>query len=378
MATRKQIVVAGALSLSTILSGCSLPYNNTSEQPPVQQQPVIEYLSVGDSFLRANLKIKATVTDVTVTPSRSLKFELYVDKNGNGQGMMGLGDRVYDVIISGDNLYVKVADGNYIRISDVTGRLVRSDAKLSGATDMVSLGFSLSGTTPVGYTSRTNSIVVDTKFAQSSNTFATTAVAESQTMTIPQLAKYIADYNTDISVGVDQKEETPGNDIEISDKTFYVNSPYGVMIDGKVYSIGDTCNPSYYFGEDDVPHGVLYSNIYKQDTRVDFVHYSYLATNGMAMITTLKNYVQRIWSDADWKFLEIEKGMDSKEIGKLLGLKLTKEEQETWTPMAEGLTVIKSAADIYQCELGILKIEIRMVSGKASEIYVEQTLNVRQ
>ena len=373
----KKKAILASIIVTTLLSGCGTIAGNDNVAPQ-PQTPVIEYLSVGDSFLKSNLKIKSTLTDMSVTPSRTIKVELYVDKYGNGQGVIGIASGVYDVIVSGDHLYVKVADNNYVRVSDVTGRLVSSAVNVVGATDMVSLGFRLSGAVPVGYAARNGSLIIETQFGQSTNTFNATPVNTDKVMTLSELSKYIADYNTDISVGVEEKDDGPGNNIESDVKTFYLNSPYGVQIDGRTYSIGDTCNPSTYFGEEERPEGVLYSNTYKQDKRVDFVHISYLATNGRASFTTMSDYVQSIWSNADWNFLDLKNGMTDKDVKYLLGYKLGKSEQETWSPMDEDFVFLRYADNVYYCELGILKIEIRMASGFAKEIYVEQALNFKK
>lgn len=372
----KRKVATVALAVCMLLPGCG--FNETPATPPEQQQPVVEYLSVGDSFLRSNLKIKATLTDLSVTPNKKVKVELYVDKNGNGQGVIGVGSGVYDVLVSGDHIYVKVADNNYVRISDVTGRLISSTVNVAGANDMLSLGFKLSGDVPVGYAARNGSLLIESQFGQSTNMFSPTAVNTDKAMTVSELTRYIADYNTDISVGVEKEDEGPGNDIDSDVKTFYVNSPYGVVIDGIVYSIGDTCNPSTYFAGGERPEGVLYSNTYKQDTRVDFVHISYLATNGRASFTTMSDYVQRIWSDADWGFLDLKSGMSEKQVKYLLGYKLSKADAESWVAMDEELVVTRFANNTYYCELGILQIEVRMEDGFAEEIHVEQALNFRK
>ena len=372
----KRKVVTVALAVCMLLPGCG--FNETPATPTEQQQPVIEYLSVGDSFLRSNLKIKATLTDLSVTPNKKVKVELYVDKNGNGQGVIGVGSGVYDVLVSGDHIYVKVADNNYVRISDVTGRLISSTVNVVGTNDMLSLGFKLSGDVPVGYAARNGSLLIESQFGQSTNMFSPTAVNTDKAMTVSELTRYIADYNTDISVGVEKEDEGPGNDIDSDVKTFYVNSPYGVVIDGIVYSIGDTCNPSTYFAGGERPEGVLYSNTYKQDTRVDFVHISYLATNGRASFTTMSDYVQRIWSDADWGFLDLKSGMSEKQVKYLLGYKLSKADAEGWVAMDEELVVTRFANNTYYCELGILQIEVRMEDGFAEEIHVEQALNFRK
>lgn len=325
--------------------------------------------ALGDVFLTSNLKIKSIVTDYSVSPQREITVELYVDSEGNGEGMLGFGDVVCDVYVVKDVLYIVVDKDIVISVNDITGRLTASADDLAGKEDLTTVGFRVAGGVPIEYNAKLGNLNVTTNFAQSTNTFTATSLATDNVMDFASAIKYIVEYHDDKASTV----ETPDDGKEV--QSFYLQSKYGVTIDGGLYSVGDTCNPSTYFAGR-MPEGILTSTKYKQDEKVDFLHVSYITDTGRSSIITTSNYVQAIESSAQFSWLGLEQGMDPKELKLLLGYKLSKKEAEGWEPIDPDLTVNDFKKNTYYCTLGVLNIELRCSTNAGLEsIYLERPLD---
>lgn len=356
------------LLFAVLVSGCAPTTAN-----PVES--VIEThsnsVTLGDQFLRSNLKVKSTITDTSVSPASTYTIELYVDSDGDGQGLIGFGDKVLDVIVSSDILYLIINDTTVVGVTDISGRLVFSDLVLAGETDLSLLGFTVdAASTPIEYNSRQGSLIISSQYARSVNTFDAVSITSTKMLDFKSAMTYILDYMASEEVVIDPEETV----VPVVD--FYINSEYGVEINGNVYSVGDTCNPSTYFNGQ-TPEGILDSYEYKQDTRVYFQHISYLSDSGRTVFTVTGNYVQAIQTNTSFKFLGVSSGLDEKELKALLGYKLSSSEQENFKPLVPGLSVINVKSNVYYCTLGALNIEFRCEKGVLSSVYVEQRLDYK-
>lgn len=364
----------GALVLSVCLAalcGCG-PTGTTEGQSAAPQATAVSSGYLGDVFLESNLKIQSTITDTSISPNRSCTVELYVDGDGNGQGLVGFGDVVLDMRVVNDMLYIVVDQSTVVGITDVTGRLVLSDTQLAGYDDLATLGFTLDPLgNPIQYAARRGNTNIETRFAQSVNTFDTTSIVATTTMGFSDAIVYIMDYLDSQQVSV----ETPEQEMEVND--FYIKSRYGVTIDETVFSIGDTCNPSTYFNGL-TPEGLLDSYTYRQDERVDFTNASYISNTGRTVFTLMGNYVQAIQTTADFEFLGITKGISDADLKYALGYKLTTKQQETWQAIDPELVVTGNKGQTYYCTAGNLYIEFRCTKNVLTEIYIEQSLDFKR
>ena len=364
---KKLIVLFLVSMLALSLTSCGM-FGGADKEAEDDPTEVVAQETAGEKFLTSNLKLKSQIIDNTVSPARAIDVELYVDGNGNGKGLLSVGERLCNVIVSGDILYVFVDDNVAVSISDLSGRLFIAGSVTENTNDMVSSGFTMSGDFPVEYAARYGDITVKTKYAQSNNTFEYRNVASAGSMGVTEVLDYIADYYTDAAINV--KEEEPKHELE----SFYIKSEYGVVLDNTVFSIGDTCEPSTYFNGS-TPEGLLTSHAYKQDTRVDFLHASYISDTGRTVFTLTSNYVQAIESNAEFEWLSIKKGMTDKELKYLLGYKLSKNDSENWKPMDEELSCNNYSGNTFYCTLGMLSIELRCLSGVLDTIYIERSLD---
>lgn len=364
MKRRLVLVLLGA-GLS-MLVGCS----SFGVSEPAESIPVTPDTTLGDAVLNACLKIKSTITDTSVNPSRTATVELYVDNEGDGQGLLGFGDILCDVKVVDDVLYVLVDDTTVVAVNNITGRLILTSTSLTGEGDLTSKGFILSDGNPVEYNAKQGTLVVNTRYAQSTAMLETARVATETVMSFEDMIEYVIDYNTDSQIPVDNTAENP----EVTD--FYLASKYGVQIEGSTYSIGDTCNVATYFNSL-TPEGLLNSSEYKEDERVDFVHASYVSTTGRTVFVITSNYVQAIQSNADFSFLGLTKGMDAKALKAALGWKLSNRELEAFQPIDDKLEVTAFNHNIYYCTAGNLNVELRLDKSGLSEIYIEQRLDFK-
>lgn len=348
---------------ATIFTGCStIEDTDVTTVPPSQSEAST---LASDVFLESKLHVKADITDSSVSPSRILKAEVYVDKEGDGEGLLKFGDNLYDLSIANNIVYVHVSEDIIVELSDLSSRFNFTASDIAGAIDLESFGFTLSDGAPISYAARVANTSVEVTYEKSDHSFETPSVSASESKTLSELCEYIIDYNTEITATT----EPVGDGEQTEKKDFYVNSEYGVTIDGFTYSVGDTLNPGTYFNSQS-PEGVLISTEYKEDTKVVYNHISYLTSTGRVVFVTVSDYVTSIEVSGDWSFLGITPGIKSSELSDLLGYKLSTREQETFVPIDPDLEVISKSGDNYICEVGDLTVEFRCEKSVLTEIYI--------
>lgn len=343
------IVIVLLLSLMT-LSGCQKQPPPDPGSPPTSTPTVTE----GDTFLSSGFKIRTEIKTKNSVSSDPLIFEVYVDGSGNGAGLVGYQDNVYDVYMVEDQVYVVVSDDVVVHITDVTAHMVPSSLSLAGSNDLKTSGFAVLEGRVVSYTGGTDAVDMVSKYESSVSTFDPVAIAQSNNMTTNDLLKYFFEKSSTVYV-----EPVPPTQEEIERQSYYVNSEYGITIRGVNYSVGDFCAPYTYF-EECTPQGMNERYAYKEDEKVTFVYISYLSTDGNTMFMTTDGYVQAINTTSDFVFLDqIKKGMSKEKLDAVLGFGLKKEEAAAFKPIVEGLKAYKDD-NVYTLKLGDLTIELEV------------------
>lgn len=363
---KKLLLFAVCICCATLVS-CGSKESDTSAIPVDQTEQQLPI----DKFLESKLHIKVDITDSSVTPSRELRAEAYVDSEGDGEGLLQFNGELYDVSIANNTLYVHVASGIVVKVSDITARFNFSSADIEDAVDLEAYGFTMSGDTPVAYAARRGNVSIAATYELSEHTFDTPSVTSSETRTLSGVCEYIIDYSSpeqETANPVDEEQET---------EDFYVNSKYGVAIEGRTYSVGDTMNPATYFNSQS-PEGVLSSTEYKKDSKVILDHVSYLTTTGRVVFVSVSNYVTSIEATGDWSFLGISSGTSTEDLELMIGYKLSKRELETFVPIDPSLEVLDKEGSNYICSLGDLYIELRCEKSILSEIYITQDLEFKE
>lgn len=363
-------IVSWCVISCVLLSGCAkTPVEDTS---PVASAP--QWMSSED-FLARGWEIEATLTDTATDPARTALVALTVDAGGGGVGTLSVGELYCDIIVSQDRLYLVFDSSTVVQVEDVTGHMVTIDSWLQGEQDLTLKGFSLDNGVPASYQGKQGSLLISTYFKPSTETVNPTSLMGSRSLSFSRALDYLIDYNNNNTSIAEGSGNTVSGTTEVKD--FYNNSMYGVTIEGTTYSLGDTCNPSTYFRES-VPEGLVYSNEYKEDSKIAFVHVSYLSSDGRTVFTTTSNYVQAIQTSADFEFLGLKRGDDFKALDKILGFSVPKKEEDMWHPIDPDIILGTKKSKLYTFTVGGYYVELRSDDNKTlSEIYIEQPLDFK-
>lgn len=344
-----QRILLPCMLLLTLLAGCK---EDTPAHPT--QPSASSAVSAGNSFMQSAFKIRTEVKTKASVSSDPLIFEVYVDAEGDGNGMVGYRDNVYDVYLVGGEIYVVVSDGTTVHITDLNSHMVPSSLNLTQSSDLKSLGFALLDNVVVSYNGGTEDTDIVSKYESSVSTFEPVAISQSNGMTTGELLKYF--FN---KAGTVYTEPTTPVVTEPPRTSFYTNSASGITIHDVVYSLGDFCEPYTYF-ERMIPQGINTRDEWKEDTKVTFTYVSYISRDGSTTFMTTDGYVQAINTTSEFTFLDdIKHGMSDDDLKVLLGIGLKKDALETFEPIREGFTAAK-ASHGYTCTYGDMTIELEL------------------
>lgn len=347
-----------AIVAGTTLSGCNLLPGREPAGPASSSAPPQISLEEGALFESTGFKIKSVITPQTATTLDPLTLEIYVDSRGNGMGLAGYRDLVYDVVLSGGKIYVKVADNVAVQISNLSSHLVPTDVDYQTSQDLSALGFTLIDGNVASYKAAKDVFLIDNTYTLSDMIFEQETVAAGNTMTVNEFVNYILGVS---GIGYVKPSGDDDKDTSISvipeGDSFYNNSEYGINIRGTVYSIGDFCNPSTYF-ESLVPETITPSYAYNGDIRVELRHINYQASDGRTTFVSTEGYVQSITTDSNFTWSVFSKGMSTDEVQYILGVRLSRDEKETWEPVSEDWVVATSKTGHYTIQIGTYTIEL--------------------
>lgn len=346
----KVIALLVTLTLMSVCAGC-----NQSEKPvDTPSVAPVQTPTEGDTFLSSGFKIKSEIRVRSSEWPDPLVFEVYVDEEGDGAGLVGYRDNVYDVYLVGGQVYVGISNGVVVHLTDVTARMIPAQLQVAGVVDLKSLGFSTLKGSVVSYEGSYDAMSIASRYETSVSTFEPVAIAQSNNMTSLELLKYFFD---NVSGSYVEPSDPIPDDPER--QSFYINSEFGVVIRGITYSLGDFCEPYTYF-ERMIPQGMNSSDEYREDEKVTFLYVSYISSDGGSMFMTTDGYVQAIHTTSEFSFLDaINKGMTKEELEPILGIGLKKDELENFVPLYENLVAAKSSNG-YTLTLGDMTIELEM------------------
>lgn len=371
---RKLYFVVFLCVLSFLLTACKSEDTEPSASVPTYTQEVV---SESAKFLSSGLKERIVATDSAIDPARVVTIELYVDAYGNGKGLLGFGDYVLDVAVVDNAIYMFINSSTVVKITDITARGYFSSIDVANAMTLNGIGFSMNGDIPAEYNGRSGSLTIRTQYVSSSQTFTPQRVSDDNQFGLHDAINYAIDYYTDmIGVVPEEDEEAQATPQVVS---FYTDSQYGITIEDLLCSIGDTCNPDTYFAWR-TPEGILLSSEYKEDSRVDFYHVTYISSTGRTQFVLLDNYVRSICTNANFDFWGFSPGMTQDEVRLALGYKLSKQEEKSGEVHVYNPYFIVDSVEkgVFKCHIqGIddIVFELRCVNGLLYEIYMERTLD---
>lgn len=357
--TRNKAIVLLALSLllSFALSGCK-GKDDTPPAPEVQAPPQV---SQGDKFMTSGYKIRSELKPRSNLSSDSLIFEVYVDAEGDGNGLVGFKDNTYDLHLVAGEVYVIAADDLTVHLTDINARMIPSDLGLSGVDDLKAKGFTILDGEVISYSGNTADMDIVTRFEASTSSFDPVAILQSNNMTSAELQKYFFQ-----TISTTYVEDPVDEDPPPARQSFYANTDFAVTIRGVDYSIGDFCEPYTYF-EKAIPQGINTKDEMREDKKVSICYVSYISSDGMSSFMTTDGYVQAISTTSEFSFLDvIKRGMSTEDLEMLLGIGLKKGELESFKPIREGMTAEKKGK-VYTIHYVDYTIELETGADKTVE-----------
>lgn len=357
-----------AISMTAVLTGCS--GDDVSSTPPEVQGPV--ELPEGDRFLKSGFKIKSEVKMKSSVSTDPLIFEVYVDSDGDGNGLVGYRDNVYDLYLVAEEVYVVVSSELTVHLTDITSHMVPKDLLLTGTKDLSTVGFTTLDGEVVSFTGATSEVDMVTRFEKSTSSFEPVSILQSNNMTSGDLLRYFFQNATTTYV-----EDTPKPEDELVRQSFYVNSDWAVTIRDKAYSLGDFCAPYTYF-DSMVPQGINSQDEWREDKKVEINYVSYISSDGLTSFMTTDGYVQAISTTSAFTFLgEIKSGMSVADLEAILGIGLRKDDLANFQPLREGMTAYKNSKTY---TIKYLDITVELVADKQtglSQITITNYLDFR-
>lgn len=377
-AMKRSAYSALSLAMMLSLSACSgSKVDNLEESQPSSPAPIPSVI-IGDMLSTVGMKIKASMM---TTAGTSALLEVCVDSENDGEGLMKIGETVLPVYTFEGSVYCKLSDSVYIELSGVSSRIYHSNVHTKGYSEVQLLGFIVKDNQVCGYSNTFDNLHIMSEFALYNDDIKEKAIAPKYTMSLDELAMYIADYNftnneepADVSTSTETEETGKVAPVFGAEESVYLNTKYAITIDGTKYSVGDRVNPSDYFNNLR-PSGILESSEYKEDTKISLAHVSYTSSTGSTVFTLRNGYVQSIKTNADFDVLGIDNLTTSKEAKYLLGWKLSKKDMETYVPLDEELITVSSSGNKTVCAWGTdLFVEFREQQGVINEIYIYKPL----
>lgn len=357
--TRNKLVISLVLVFTLVLSLSGCKREEDTQPPPEVQAPV--EMSQGDKFLSSGYKIRAELKPRSNLSSDSLIFEVYVDSDGDGDGLVGFKDNTYDIYLVGGEVYVVASDDLTVHLTDINARMIPYDLKVAGVTDLKSVGFTVLDGEVISYTGSTSDVDIVTRYESSTSEFEPVSILQSNNMTAVDLQKYFFQtISTTYVEGKEPVEEPPAR------QSFYANTDFAVTIRGVKYSIGDFCEPYTYF-ENAIPQGINTKEEMREDKRVEICYVSYISSDGISSFMTTDGYVQAISTTSEFSFLDvIKRGMDAKELEAILGIGLKKEDLVNFKPLREGMMATKGSK-AYTVTYNDYTIELEISKEKTVE-----------
>lgn len=361
MIMKKYVLILLALTVMTT-SGCSLLPSKTKSMEVAKT----EFCSHAQK-IRAKLTNRETGTEAI--------FEGYIDASGNGKGLIEVGDVIRDVNIANNRLLLNVFNMTY-SVEDI-GPYFSFDTldDLESTVDQIILESgkisSVSGTY--------GGVIYNVRYEESDKTFDKVVLTIDKSISTSDFLELLALANaekseTSSAVGLlAEKTEKESEDeiVEDDEPSFYLKSPLGVTIDGKVYSIGDKINKDDYY-KSFVPEGISYDYVWDSNEKLETRTVSYLDTTGKVSFMTLDSIVFELSTTTDFSFLKLYKGQDVKEVKALLGVGLNKKALESFTPMYSGLEVTHTSGKEISCKLDSMTIKLGIKNNALYSIFISQ------
>lgn len=315
---KKLVLLLIPLSIA-LQSGCSI------ENAPVSSTQSGSYVSEQKED-RLRVKSSITFSDTSI----ELDYNL---NGGHGSGLLKHGDNIYRVVIYDYVIFVEIMTNTFYSIDDLTYtcKLLNADNERSA----------VNSNGDIAYTGNYKGISVVTSYTNITTSVDELPVVSRYSKSLSELINEIKDYESivDYEDIVSSKDDEA---TEVVKTSFYSNSEYGITVDGLLMSLNDYCNPMDY-KQDYLPEGIVPQKVLDGDNTVEYLHVSYLASNGKITLKTLDGFVKSIEVTGSFSFLNIKESTTLNELKYLLGVNLKSSEKIDWSPIKGDPTVTKGS-----------------------------------
>ncbi len=349
------LLVAMLIAITAV--GCDRGNANTTEPTDDPSKHPVRP-KAGTVFMDTGFKIRSEIAPKGTT-EEPLVFEVYVDGEGDGAGLLGYGANTYQCYLVGGEIYVVTADRVTVHVTDIDAHMVPATLDVYSIDNMKANGFTVVDSIVTEYKGSTDDVNIVSRYEVSTAPYTPAAVSQTNSMTLLQMRDVYLEASEQNPGSVPTPGGDNGEDTTPDRPSFYNNSSFGLTIHGAaVYSLGDYCNPYDYF-EDMVPQGMIVKEDKRGDQAVSFLYVSYIGSDGNVTFVTTEGYVQAITTTCQFTFLDvIKKGMTQEELEALLGTKLKKEEDiAAFVPIVEGLTATQDKTN-FSLTYGDIQIEL--------------------
>lgn len=345
------------------LSGCGSTQAATSA--PEEERSVESTKMSGSDFLRYPVKLKGTVSGrLSNGVSDSLKFELYIDGEGNGEGLAGHNSSLYQVNVIENVLFFWVDSETAVKVTDLSGRLNDLSLSLTGVEDLTLLGFGYTDNAVTGYDGAVNGYTISAKYVPTDHLVKRANVHDIADTTVGGVLEYIVN-----GEGIPELEKPVDlKPVEGNLPTKRVNSSVGVTIDGVKYSLGDTCNPSDYF-QGKTPSGLIPKQVASGADTEEILYISWKSVDGALEIVTLNQKVVSIYTTCSFSWLGYGPSTEYNKVRLRLGANLSYTEKQDWVPYNSEIVCDSSNSSAIACSYRGAKYEITFDRDRYYESY---------
>lgn len=325
--------------------------------------------SIKTEFYTHTQKIKARF--VSADEQIEALFEGYINSSGNGNGLLQIGDVTHKVFIVNTQLVVELLGETYAA-TDIGPYFSFNQLD----TDSFSNNIIVQGDKISNIKGTYNNYTYTIQYQEVDEQIPDKDIVIDKKISFEELLNTMNTINTEkgeqssaigsLKEATESKEEEP-----IQEPSFYINSPLGVTIDGKIYSLGDRMNYNDYY-KSLTPEGISYDYVWDSLNKVEKQTVSYLDTTGKVSFVAIENIIFEMSTTTDFSFLGINKGISQKDLKSILGIGLSKKDLETFKPIYPDIEVISTKNSEIKCKIGSVTITFGCIDNALNYLYLSE------
>lgn len=349
--------------VATLLSGCGAIVSQSAVSSAVQSQQILSK-QTGTEFLRQNLKVDSTIQFRMSNGVRDkATFALWVSSDGDGEGLMTYQQKLYQLAVSYNDLYIWVTDNKLVKLDDLTGHMTGTGTSLYGVDDLSPYGFVYSGYVVNSYSADLGEATVDSYYtADSSHPVSPKDTDTEEHATFSELMEFLNNgTETESLHGEDKKDDG------VKSSEFVNSRLYGVLVDGWEYSIGDYCNPDDYF-DGEAATGIVPKYVDTAEGQITYTYVTWSVDNKQLEVMLLDGIVKSIYCSMPFCWAgHYSTELNGQDLRYELGYNLTSKQKEEWSPKEPELTPTMMNSSESQFNSAHASFDIKYGKDKTAE-----------